>query len=150
MRITDGEYRAGAEVSGSHGTLQPGKRFSEAQAAARRSILQMPEEEVEKRSVSRAREEEEIEKRRGGSRVGMSGSSYYKWAGQLAESLEQQALLLREKLCSRVTSGGKDEAEKETTSRVIVKGDGSKVLEIVTDTGGIEWKMYVEIEKGEE
>lgn len=69
---------------------------------------------------------------------------------QLARALEQQALLLKEKLCERVVSNGKDEEEAETTSRVIVKNDGAKVLEVVTDTGGMEWKMYVEIEKGDE
>lgn len=69
---------------------------------------------------------------------------------ELARALEQQALLLREKLCERVVANGKEEEEAETTSRVIVKSDGAKVLEVVTDTGGLEWKMYVEIEKGEE
>ena len=68
---------------------------------------------------------------------------------QLARALEQQALLLKEKLCERVVSDGKDEEETETASRVIVKSDGAKVLEVVTDTGGMEWKMYVEIEKGD-
>ena len=139
MRIADGGYRAGTGISGSRRAADEGKRFSEARAAAERSFC----------SYIENLEEEESKMRGKSGRMEMSDSSYQRWARQFAESLEQQALILREKLCGRVTSNGKEETEKETTSRVIVKGDGSKVLEIVTDTGGTEWKMYVEIEKGE-